>query len=278
MRLRSLLFAPAARPDLLRKLAGTGADAVAIDCEDGTPPNMKEEARSHAREIGEELIRDGRVQVFVRVNGFETPWFADDVAHAIPRGAAGVIVPKVEKARQLDNIGYALDNARHGDLEIIAGLETAAGVADCRELLLHSRVMAGYFGAEDFVADMGGRRTAGNLEVQYARSHIAISASIDDVPILDMVTVAFSDDRRFMREAAEARAMGFTGKLCIHPRQVPLANEAFTPTEDEVAKAQALIDAYAKAGERGVGVIVVDGEMVDEALVAQARRVIEAAP
>lgn len=277
MKLRSLLFAPAVRPDLLRKLPTTGADAIAIDCEDGSPPNAKEEARQNAREVGAELVDDGRAAVYVRVNGFESPWFADDVDHGLPEGVAGVIVPKIENPRQLDNIGYALDNTGHGDLHIIAGLETARGVIACRDLLHHSRVDAGYFGAEDFIADMGGKRTPGNLEVQYARSRIALAARTDDVPVLDMVTVAFGDDRRFTREAAEARSMGFTGKMCIHPDQVPLANAAFSATAAEVERARALIKAYAEAAERGIGVIAFEGEMIDEALVAQARRIVEAA-
>jgi len=277
MKLRSLLFAPAVRPDLLRKLPNTGADAVAIDCEDGSPPNAKEEARQNALEIGAELVTDGRVAVYVRVNDFETPWFADDVDHGLPRGIAGVIVPKIENPRQLDNVGYALDNTGHGELHIIAGLETALGVLHSRELLHHSRVDAGYFGAEDFVADMGGKRSPSNLEVQYARSRIALAARADNVPVLDMVTVAFNDDRRFSREAAEARAMGFTGKLCIHPSQVALANAAFSPTPEEVDRAKALIDAYAAAKDEGIGVIVFEGDMIDAALVAQARRVVELA-
>ena len=98
-----------------------------------------------------------------------------------------------------------------------------------------------------------------------------------DTPVLDQVTVAYRDDERFSREAAEAQALGYAGKMCIHPAQVVLANAIFTPTDEEVARAQAMIDAYAAAGDRGEGVIVIDGEMIDEALVAQARRVVEAA-
>jgi citrate lyase subunit beta/citryl-CoA lyase len=273
MRLRSLLFAPAVRPDLLRKLPRAGADAVVIDCEDATPPASKGEGRENARTIGAELALEG-VAVFVRVNGVTTQWFAEDLAVGVPDGGAGIIVPMVEDTRQLDEVASRL--ATTPGIEVVAGLETAAGVARARELLAHPVVTAGYFGAEDFIADMGGVRTDSNLEVLHARSEVALAGRLGRVPVLDQVVVAYGDTVRFQREAAEARALGYSGKMCIHPDQVGLAHAAFTPSEREVEAARRLIAAFEEAEQRGSAVIVVDGRMIDGPLVAQARRVVAA--
>lgn len=276
MRLRSLLFAPAVRPDLLHKLPRAGADGVVIDCEDATPPASKDLGRQNARQIGAELGVAG-ISVFVRVNGVQTPWFGADIADGVPKGASGIVVPMVETRAHLDGVADAVAAAGHTNLMVVAGLETAAGVARARELLAHDVASAGYFGAEDFIADMGGVRTESNLEVMYARSEVALAGRLAQVPVLDQVVVAFNDAERFRREAIEARALGFAGKMCIHPAQVELAHAVFTPSAEEVAAARTLVEAAETAEHEGRGVIVVDGKMIDGPLVAQARRVLAAA-
>jgi citrate lyase subunit beta / citryl-CoA lyase len=277
MRYRSLLFAPAVRSDLLGKLPRAGADGVVIDCEDATPPGSKSEGRENARTIGAELASAGQ-SVFIRVNAVDTSWFGADIADGIPDGATGILVPMVESLAQLDRLSEALADAGHGTLRVVAGLETAAGVAGARAFLDHQVVTAGYFGAEDFVADMGGVRTESNFEVLHARSEVALAGRLASVPVFDQVVVRFSDHERFEREAAEARALGYAGKMCIHPAQVALAHAAFTSAPEEVAAARAVIEAYEAAENSGKGgVIVVDGRMIDGPLVAQARRVVESA-
>ncbi len=275
-RLRSLLFAPAVRPDLVAKGPGTGADGVVIDCEDATPPDAKDEARETARRLAGELAGRGAL-VFVRVNAVPTEWFADDVRDALAEGLDGVVVPKVETVAQLDRIGTALDEAGRPDLPVLLGLETVLGVADARTLLTHPRSAGAYFGAEDYVADLGGVRTAGNAEVAVPRAQVAIAGRLAGVPTLDQIVADFRDDDRFTREAAEARAMGHRGKLCIHPKQVALANAGFVPSADEVDRARRLLEAHAEAAAKGLGAVAFDGQMIDEPLAAQARAVIEAA-
>lgn len=276
VRLRSLLFAPAARAELLRKLPRSGADGVVIDCEDGTPPVAKAEGRDNARTVGSELAAQG-VTVFVRINGVDSPWFEDDVRHGLAVGLAGVLVPMVESRIQLDHVESALRRAGRDDVRVVAGIETARGVSEARELLMHRVVSGGYFGAEDFVADMGGVRTESNVEVLYARSEVALAGRLARTPVLDQVVVAYRDLERFRREAVEARAIGYAGKLCIHPDQVAVAHSVFTPGREELEAARALVAAYEEAVARGTGVIVVDGRMIDGPLVEQARRVIAAA-
>lgn len=275
-RLRSLLFAPATRDDVVRKLGTRGADAVVIDCEDATPPDLKPRAREIASRLAPVLAAEG-VLVTVRVNAPSTEWFADDIAGALSPDLAAIVVPKVERVAELDLVGELLVAAGCDRLGVIAGIETALGVADVRELLAHPAVVAGYFGAEDFVADMGGRRTADNREVAYARGRVALAGRLAGVPVLDQIVADFADDERFVREATEAYSMGYTGKLCIHPRQALHANEAFRASADELDRAQRLLAAHEAALAAGSGVAVFEGQMIDEPLAAQARRVVASA-
>jgi citrate lyase subunit beta / citryl-CoA lyase len=254
MRWRSLLFVPANRPELAAKALRCSPDAVVLDLEDAVPAAGKVEARRGMCEGAAELL--GRVALCVRVNPPGTEWFSGDVA-SLPDGLTAVLVPKWQATVDID-------------LPVVAGLETVLGVADAR-LILGPPVAACYFGAEDFVADLGGVRTDSNAEVQYPRSAVGVAARLAGVPALDMVTLDFRDATRFAIEAAEARALGFAGKICIHPGQVPLANQAFTPTGEEVDRARRLLAAFDAAGG---AVISFEGQMVDEVVAVHARAVL----
>jgi len=272
-RLRSLLFAPAVKPELAARLPERGADAIVIDCEDATPAAAKTQGRANARALAPQLAAAG-CNVMVRVNSPTTEWFADDVAGGLAPEVLAVVVPKVDTVAGLDEVSRALDEAGFATLGIFAGIETALGVADARPLLAHPRVVAAYFGAEDFIADMGGVRTTSNAEVATARSLVALAGRLAGVPTLDQVVTDFRNDDRFVAECAEARALGYAGKLCLHPGQVALANVAFAPTTDEIGRARRLLTAYEDASAAGVAAIDFEGQMVDEPLAAQARRVL----
>ena len=275
-KLRSLLFAPAVRPDFIQRLPERGADAVVVDCEDATPAGAKDEARANIRSVVPNIL-DPDLQVFVRVNSVVSQWFEDDVSSGLIEGLAGVVVPKIESTEQVDRVADALDRAGHSNLGILAGIETALGVADARALLAHPHVVAAYFGAEDFIADMGGVRTRQGGEVVYARSSVALAARLGGVTVVDQVVTDFRDDDRFREECADARAMGYHGKMCIHPGQVEIANTAFIPSPEEIDHAHRLLAAYEKASAAGIAAIDFDGQMVDEPLAAQARRVVSLA-
>jgi citrate lyase subunit beta/citryl-CoA lyase len=263
-RWRSLLFVPGSRPDLAAKAPRSGPDVVVLDLEDAVPAAGKAAARETVREAAAALA--GIVPVCVRVNPPGTEWFDDDVA-ALPDGLAGVVVPKLETVAQLDLLATAL-----GGRPVVAGLETVLGVLDAR-LLLAPPVVACYFGAEDYVADLGGVRTAGNDEVAHARAHVAMAARVAGVPALDMVTIDFGDHQRFAAEAGQARALGYAGKLCIHPGQVGPANEAFLPSVEEAERARRLLAAFDAAGG---ATIAFEGQMVDEVVAVRARAVVAA--
>lgn len=268
----SMLIAPAARPDFLAKLPQRGADIVFIDCEDAVPANAKAEARATARAVTPELVAAG-CPVLVRVNAIASAWFDDDIV-AVHPAATAVVVPKIETTGDLDRAARALDDAGL-DLGVVVGIETALGVADARPLLAHPRVVGAYFGAEDFIADMGGVRTTSNAEVHYARSAVALAGRLGGVPVVDQVVTDFRNDEVFATEAAEARNLGYAGKLCIHPGQVALANAAFRPTVAEIDRAERLLAAYQQASADGLAAIDFEGQMVDEPLAAQARRVLQ---
>ena len=264
-RWRSMLFVPGNRPDLAAKAPRSEPDVVVLDLEDAVPPAAKVEARQQVREAAKQL--SGVVPVCVRVNPPNSPWFADDVA-SLPDGIEAVVVPKLETVPQLRHVADVL-----GGRAIVAGLETVLGVADARELLVDP-VEACYFGAEDFVADLGGIRTDANHHVSYPRQFVAMAARLAGIPALDIVTLDFGDADRFVAEAREARALGYAGKLCIHPAQVTLANEAFRPTAEELDWATRLLAAFAEADGH---TIAFEGQMVDEVVAARARAILSEA-
>jgi citrate lyase subunit beta / citryl-CoA lyase len=259
-----MLFVPANRPDLAAKAPRCAPGIVVLDLEDAVPPPGKVDARVTAGQAVEELAPV--VPVCIRVNPPGTRWFAGDAA-SLPEGLTAVVVPKLESAAQLDRVTDALDGR-----PIVAGIETVKGVVDARELL-RPPVVACYFGAEDYIADLGGVRTVGNDEVAYARAHVAMAARVGGVAALDMVTLDFGDDPRFQAEAREARALGYAGKLCIHPAQVALANASFRPSAEEIDWARRLLAAFDGGGGLTISF---EGQMVDEVVAARARAVLAA--
>jgi citrate lyase subunit beta/citryl-CoA lyase len=270
MRIRSVLFAPGNRADVLAKLPRSAPDVAALDLEDAVPDAAKAEARAVVREAVRALASSApSMALTVRVNAPASGHFAEDVA-GLPQGLAAVIVPKLERAADVEEVRSALARADL-DVGVIAGIETALGLEHAVEVLGAPGVVGGYFGAEDFVVDMGGVRTTSNVEVAYARARIAVAGRQAGVPVVDQVVADFGDAERFAAEAAEARAMGFAGKLCIHPSQVAAANAAFSPSDAEIERATALLAAYDAAVAAGRASIAFEGQMVDEPVARQAR-------
>ncbi len=271
-RVRSVLFMPGSRADMINKIPRLAPDVAVVDLEDAVAADAKDAARQTAAAAIGALDPAGPATVLVRVNPVGTPWFADDVAMAADcaaagGAAAGVVVPKLETLHQLDHARQVMAEHAWADGLLVAGLETALGVADARTLLTRG-VSGVYFGAEDFIADMGGRRTGGSEEVLYARSQVCLAARLAGIPAIDQIVADFADDGHFRQDARAGRNLGYQGKICIHPRQVGLAHQVFTPTAAELARAREIL----AAGEAGVG--VVDGQMIDDVHVRMARAVL----
>ncbi len=272
LRPRSVLFAPGNRADLIAKLPRSAPDAVVLDLEDAIPATAqaKADARPVLRDAARELIASApHLAVFVRVNAPHSPYFAGDLAVLTPE-LAGVVVPKLESAADAALVGAAL--AERGlNLPLMAGLETGAGVWNAREIMEAGNVGWAYFGAEDYTTDLGGARTPAGTEVLYARSHVALAARLAGVPALDIVVTRLNDEAAFREDAALGRALGYSGKLCIHPAQVALAHDHFGPTPAELGRARALLAAAHGAAQAGHGAFSFEGQMVDEPMLAKAR-------
>jgi citrate lyase subunit beta/citryl-CoA lyase len=259
---------------MIAKIPRIGPDVAVADLEDAVAAGDKERARDIAAAAIDALdpkTPKNLPTVLIRVNAVGTPWFDGDVAAAAGCAAAGIVVPKLGTPQELGQVRQALAEHSWSDAVLIAGLETALGVADARVLLSHG-VSAVYFGAEDYIADIGGRRTRAGAEVLYARSRVALAAHLAGLPALDQAVIDLADDEHFLADAGGGRDLGYQGKICIHPRQVALAHQAFTPTQAELAHAREVV----AAGQAGVA--VVDGQMADEVHVRMARAVLARAP
>jgi citrate lyase subunit beta/citryl-CoA lyase len=264
--LRSVLFVPGDRPDMIAKVTRTRPDAVVVDLEDGVSADRKDVARAGTHDAFDVIRRsDDRCAVFIRVNTVGSPWFADDIAIGIPPGA-GVVLPKCESPA---DAAAAWAEGR----PIIAGIESARGLVHANDIAAATGIVALYIGSEDYAADVGGRRTRAGLEVLFARSAVVAASRAAGVAPIDQVHVAVHDDESFRAECADGLSLGFAGKMCIHPRQVELLHEVLTPTEDELAAAMRILDAFESSRRAGSGVCLVDGKMIDEPLVRQARAV-----
>jgi len=258
----SLFFVPGSRPELLAKVSRWKPDVTVLDLEDAVPTAGKNLARAAAVAALTETAVP--TTLLVRINPPGTAWFDADLTAVAGSPAQGVVLPKYESADALAEVRRRLPSSAL----VVVGIESARGVADCAALLAEP-VDAAYFGAEDYIADLGGRRTPGGLEALYARSQVVLAARLAGVSAIDVAFVGIGDDDGFLADAGAGQAMGYTGKICVHPRQVELSHQVFTPTADEVEHARAVVAAF----ESG-GVVTVDGQMVDEVHVRMARRVL----
>ena len=274
--MRSLLFAPANRLEMLAKFARIAADLFVLDLEDAVPAASRPATRAQLREAMEAARRGGEPRrIFVRVNPARSADFAPDLRALRDCGADGVVLPKAESADDIQCVQAALGTA--AALPIIAGVESIGGVLHCRQIAAADGVAGLYFGAEDFAAEMGARRTLEGQEVLYARSRVVLAAKAARVIALDQVVVQVRDEEQFRRDSQRGRDLGYDGKMCLLPRQVELANELFGPTAQEVDYARRLIAAYEEAKAQGRGAIEFEGGMVDEPLLKRAAGILAAA-
>jgi citrate lyase subunit beta / citryl-CoA lyase len=182
-----------------------------------------------------------------------------------------LVLPKIESAKQLEQTYQTLEQRNVQFLSLIAGIETARGVASINEIS-HPSLIAMYFGAEDFITDMGGIRTADNFEVLYARSQVVLQARIHGIHALDIIEADFRNEEAFRKSAWQGRALGYAGKMCIHPKQVSIANEIFSISDQEKERARALLKDY--QDRKNLGVFEFEGQMIDEPMLKRARRIL----
>lgn len=281
IRLRSVLFCPGDRGDRFEKaLREAKADCVIADLEDAVSPDRKAEARRQVAAALQAVPRSLAVRA-VRVNGWVTGLAKADLDAVLPGRPDMVALAKVESPDQVRECDQYLSRLeeRHGIAPGATGLilhvETAAGILSAREIASASpRVVALAFGAEDLAADVGLRRGPDNREVEVPRALVPLAAAAAGVVAIDMITADPRDLERTAREAAEARRLGYVGKMCIHPLQAVAVHEAFRPSPEELDWARRVVAAAEDAGATAGGVVMVDGKMVDVPFIRQARRIV----
>lgn len=279
MRLRSLLFVPGDRPERFAKAAASGADAIILDLEDSVSPANKDAAR-HA--VADYLAGTREVVTLVRVNPLDGHLTAADVAAIAAARPDAIMLPKAEGApsiAQLDTI-LRSEAARDASLPPILPIATETPAAlftlgSYREA--KDRLLGLTWGAEDLPAAIGAttsREADGRYTAPYevARAMTLFAAHAAGAAAIDTVFPAIKDEVGLAAYAARARRDGFTGMMAIHPSQVESINSAFTPSVDEVSRAQAIVDAF--AANPGVGVLQVDGKMVDAPHLKQAKHIL----
>ena len=264
----------------IEKGAGLDVDGVIMDLEDGVALSQK----AGAREVTLNALQTldfGTSEKLVRINPIKSGLEWDDLAATIDGKPDAYIIPKAERAKPIEKISrwLTIEEDKHGwpdgSIRILAIIETARGVVNLPKITrASSRLDALIFGAEDLASSLGAVRTPGMAEVAYARSAVVIHARARHLQAIDTPYVELQNAEGLAAEAKSARQMGYDGKLAIHPAQVPVITEAFTPDAEEIAQAETLIAAFEAHGEQGTGVFSYEGRMVDMPMIRAARNVL----
>ncbi|MFQ3648248.1 MAG: CoA ester lyase [Anaerolineae bacterium] len=283
---RALLFMPGDARRKIEKGAALGVDSVIMDLEDAVALTQKQAARECVAAALRE-VDFGQSERLVRINQVIPGWlYGDDIEATVHARPDGYVLPKVESPEQIARVDalLALAEDQHGwprdSIKLLAIIETALGVVNLREVATSaSRLVALIFGAEDLAGDMGAKRTPSGHEVAYARGAVVLHAKAAGLQAIDTVYVHLhdADDAALIAETQRALEMGYTGKLAIHPRQVAPIQQVFTPSPDEIAAAQALIDAFNAAQAQGRGVFEYQGRMIDMPMIRAAMSVLQRA-
>ena len=274
---RTMLYLPGNNPNMLTRGYLFGSDGVVLDLEDAVAMVEKDTARilvSKYLKQGE----FGSCYVSVRINGVDTEYWKDDLAAIVPnKRLDGIRVPKVEDAGTVKIIDEELSRLEEknglpvGKLTLHCLLETAHGIWNAYEIAKASpRIEAIIPGGEDLRADLKTNRSDDSTELEWARRMLVFAARAAGVEPLDTVFARITDDEGLRKETEFIKQLGFSGKSIIHPNQIKIIHDIFTPTEAEIAKAQKIIAAAKEAAERGQGAVTVDGKMVDIPVVKRA--------
>jgi citrate lyase subunit beta/citryl-CoA lyase len=277
--LRSMLFVPANNARRVDKALGLDADAVILDLEDAVAAGEKAAARGA---IAAALRKPRSGLAYVRINGLGTEWCYRDLVEIVQPGLDGILMPKAERAADLHIADWmlgALERERGlqpGAVDLVPIIETGAGLAAIGEICgcgaRHERVV---FGAADFTLDMNMQWTRAEAELAHARAQIVLASRVAGLqPPIDTVWARLQDGDGLRASARTSLEMGFQGRLCIHPDQIAIVHEVFTPSAEEHARALEIVTAFEEAERAGLASIRVDGQFVDYPIVAKARRVV----
>lgn len=265
-----MLFVPGTRPDRFAGAITSGADAVIIDLEDSVEPGRKAEARAAIVEFFSQPVAT-TVACFVRVNTFGSPLCEADLASVgAIASLEGIVLPKVEAPADVSAVARAV-----APRCVLPLIETARGVLNALAIAeAAGPVPAILFGAEDLTAQVGIPRTIDGEELIFARSQVVLAATAVGADPIDAVLIDIMAAGDLRRDALRARALGFRGKLAIHPGQVPVIHEVFSPSPAELGHARRIVDAFDRAQAQGEAVIRLDDRMIDMPVVIRARRIL----
>jgi citrate lyase subunit beta/citryl-CoA lyase len=268
--LRSLLFIPATSTALLPKATARGADALIVDLEDAIPFAQKDAARPLAASAIRSLAERGAT-VLLRLNSGHELW-REDLKHQPLELLAGVMLPKVESADQIEALAQALRAvAPNSPVPVTIQIETPRGVLAAPSICAHPELAAVGFGAEDYCAALAVPPTPSALT--WPAQQVITCAHACGLPCWGLAAsiALINDPQAYAESVREARAIGFTGTVCIHPNQVQIVNEGFSPSAAELAWAQRVVEADQDAQAQGIGAILLDGRMIDRPIVERAR-------
>lgn len=278
---RTMLYLPGNNPNMLTRGYLFGSDGLVLDLEDAVAMSEKDTARilvSKFLEQGE----FGDCYVSVRINGIDTEYWKEDLAAIVKhKRLDGIRVPKVEDANTVKIIDEELSRLEEangipvGKLTLHCLLETAHGIWNAYEIAKSSpRIEAIIPGGEDLRADLKTTRSQDSTELEWARRMLVFAARAAGVEPLDTVFSRITDDEGLRKETEFIKQLGFSGKSIIHPNQIGIIHEVFTPTEAEIEKAKKIVAAAKEAAEKGQGAVCVDGKMVDIPVVKRAEYVL----
>lgn len=279
---RSWMFVPGNNRRRLEKVRELAADVIIYDLEDAVPLQEKASARDMVRQAVQE---NGSRPQYVRVNDPTTPFYLDDLYGLIGHGLTGIVLPKAANRQQILAVEAHLTQLENhgnlpcGSMEIVPLIETASGLYHAYDIASASaRVKRLAFGSVDFALDIGARLTREGTELLFARSQlVVISRAAGIEPPIDAVFVDVKDAEGLRNDARLARQLGFQGKLVIHPDQIPIVHDAFSPTKEEIAEAKAVAAAFDEALASGSAAISVNGKLVDYPVAERAKRILRQA-
>jgi citrate lyase subunit beta-like protein len=280
---RALLYMPGDDRRKIEKATTLGVDCICMDMEDGVALSHKSEARAIIAEAMKELDF-GKSERCIRINSIGSGLESYDLVAALATNPDTIVVPKIEFADQVkwvsDHVeSYELSSGREpGSVHLLVGVETAKGIMNLRKIAeADRRLEAIIFGAEDFAASIGARRTKEAAEVLYARQAVVTACVANDLQAIDMVFIDFRDIEGLRLEAEQGAGWGFNGKQVIHPNQVPVVQEAFTPSIEEINYAKRVMETFEASQREGRGAYALDGKMIDMPLLKNARKVLDRA-
>lgn len=281
--LRSAMFVPGNQERRIEKARSVPADALILDMEDSVPPAEKETARNMVASVIGGLASAGR-EIFVRTNSLQTPYAESDIKAVVMPGLKAIVLPKSETANDIHRVDALITEAERkagmeaGSVKIVALVETPLAIVNAYAIASASpRVIGLSLGAEDYALEMGVTRTKEGAEIQYPRMVIGVACRAANVLAIDCVFTDVRDGEGLVKDTMLARQLGFQGKFVIHPDQVGPVNEAFTPSEAEVAYARRVIEAFETAVGQGLASVALEGKMVDQPVAERAKKLLSLA-